>query len=158
MKTLRLYLIVLAGLLLVGLGITLLRLPSPVNSVQAPLEVVTQVPNAPVLKVSTNAQQLYRLDPTQSEARYSVQETILQTIEGRTVVGKTKGISGDILIDSETFTNSQLLIATCAMTEFAKGFSSPPTIPKPFSFQKNCLAYQRSSSQIKRITFKSKGI
>jgi polyisoprenoid-binding protein YceI len=108
MKILRLYLIVLAGLVLLGLAITLLRQPTTVNNVQVPLETISKAPEAPILKVSTNAQQLYKIDPAQSQASYRVQETILQTIEGRTVVGTTKGISGDILIDSETFTNSQL--------------------------------------------------
>lgn len=108
MKTLRLYLMVLAGLVLLGLAITVLRRPTSVNNVRAPLETVSKAPEAPVLKVSTSSQQLYKIDPTQSEASYSVQETILQTIEGRTVVGKTKGISGNILVDSKNFTQSRL--------------------------------------------------
>jgi polyisoprenoid-binding protein YceI len=107
MKPLRLYLVVLASLVLLGLGLSLLR-PKPLNNSQVPLETVAQAPEAPVLKVSSASQQLYKLDPAQSQASYSVQETILQTIEGRTVIGKTKGISGKILLDSNNLTQSQL--------------------------------------------------
>lgn len=107
MKTLRLTLVVLAGLVLIGLGILFLR-PKPVNNVQAPLENVTQAPKAPVLQVSRDSQQLYKIDPAQSEASYTVQETILQTVEGRTVVGKTNGISGELVLDTENLVNSQL--------------------------------------------------
>jgi polyisoprenoid-binding protein YceI len=107
MKTLQLYFIVLAGLLLLGLGITFLR-PKQTVTAQALLETVTDPPEAPVLNPSSPSQKLYKLDASQSEASYSVQETILQTIEGRTVVGTTKGVSGEILFDSENAGNSQL--------------------------------------------------
>ena len=107
MKTLRLYFIVLGALLLVGLGLTFFRQSRPITT-QTPLETVSQAPEAPVLKVSSEAQQIYTIDPSQSEARYSVDEVILQTLEGRTVVGKTKGIAGEILFDSSNASNSQL--------------------------------------------------
>lgn len=107
MKTLRLYLVVLAALILIGLGLTFLRPNRPVAA-QTPPEVVSEVPEAPVLQATSPSQQLYKLDASESEASYSVDEVILQTIEGRTVVGKTKGISGEILFDAESPSNSQL--------------------------------------------------
>jgi polyisoprenoid-binding protein YceI/mono/diheme cytochrome c family protein len=107
MKTLRLYLIVLGVLLLLGLGITVLGPSKPVVA-EAPLETVAAPPAAPVLEVSGPSQQLYKIDASQSEASYSVDEIILQTIEGRTVVGKSKGISGELLFDTATPGNSQL--------------------------------------------------
>ncbi len=107
MKTLRPYLIVLGVLLLLGLGITVLRPNRPVAA-EAPLETVAAPPAAPVLEASRPSQQLYNIDASQSEASYSVDEIILQTIEGRTVVGKSKGISGELLFDSTTPGNSQL--------------------------------------------------
>jgi polyisoprenoid-binding protein YceI len=107
MKILRLYLVVLTGLLLIGLAIVFLRSSKPVTVRTSP-ETLAQAPEAPVLKVSTPSQQLFKIDPAHSEASYSVQETILQTIEGRKVVGKTKGISGTFLFDSANPSNSQL--------------------------------------------------
>jgi polyisoprenoid-binding protein YceI len=108
MKTIRLYFIVLVALVLVVLGITFLLRPAKPVAAQAPLETVARAPQAPVLRVSSPSQQLYKIDASQSEASYSVQETILQTIEGRTVIGKTKGVSGEILFDSAKPSNSQL--------------------------------------------------
>jgi polyisoprenoid-binding protein YceI len=107
MKNLRLYLVLLGVLLLLGLGLTFFRQTRPVVA-QAPLETVSQPPEAPVLEVSSASQQLYNIDASHSEASYSVDEVILQTIEGRTVVGKTKGISGEILFDTANPNNSQL--------------------------------------------------
>jgi polyisoprenoid-binding protein YceI len=107
MKRLWLYLIVLAILLLTGLGITFFRPSRPVVT-QAPLEIVSQPPAAPVLEISSTSQQLYKIDTSQSEASYSVDEIILQTVEGRTVIGKTKGITGEILFDSANPASSQL--------------------------------------------------
>jgi polyisoprenoid-binding protein YceI len=106
-KILRLYFIVLGALLLMGLGITFLRQGRPVV-IEVPLETVSQPPAAPVLDISSESQQLYRIDTSQSEASYSVNEIILQTVEGRTVVGKTKGVSGEILFDTVNPSQSQL--------------------------------------------------
>jgi polyisoprenoid-binding protein YceI len=107
MKPLRLSLLVLAGLLVLGLVIFFLR-PRPVSTAQVLLEIVAQAPAAPILDVSSPSQQLYKIDPAQSEASYSVQETILQTTNGRTAVGTTNGITGEFVLDSANISESQL--------------------------------------------------
>jgi polyisoprenoid-binding protein YceI len=71
-------------------------------------EIVAVTPAAPVLSLAGDDQFLYRIDPAQSEARYAVQEVILDTLEGRTIIGTTQSISGDVLIDVGTPTNSRV--------------------------------------------------
>lgn len=71
-------------------------------------DIVTVVPAAPVLTASGDGQSLYRIDPTQSRASYAVQEVILNTVEGRTVIGATQSIRGDVLVDVDAPASSQL--------------------------------------------------
>lgn len=62
---------------------------------------------APTLQVGTRGQVVYRIDTTQSLARYSVQETFVgQPIS--TAGGTTEQIAGDILIDHDDYAQSQV--------------------------------------------------
>jgi polyisoprenoid-binding protein YceI/mono/diheme cytochrome c family protein len=79
----------------------------PELSITLPLEIVSSAPAAPKLE-PTATQTLYRIDTTQSEARYNLQETILAGLSERTVVGKSQTITGDILVDLQTPANIQL--------------------------------------------------
>jgi polyisoprenoid-binding protein YceI len=116
----------------------------------------------------TNTQQLYKIDPALSEASYSVQETILQTIEGRTVVGKTKGISGDILVDSETSTNSQLGKITIAVEQLTsdsnlrddrirKGFLESSRYPEAVFIPEKLLSLPEKLEPNQTYTFQIEG-
>ncbi len=71
-----------------------------------------EAPPAPVLAQASEGQTLYRIDPNQSQASYSVQEVYVGKIDGKLVVGTTKGIAGDVLIDWNDFTQSQLGMIT----------------------------------------------
>lgn len=71
-----------------------------------------EAPPIPVLAAPTETQTLYRIDPNQSQASYSVQEVYVGTIDGKLVVGETNGIAGDVLIDWNDFTQSQLGMIT----------------------------------------------
>jgi polyisoprenoid-binding protein YceI len=63
--------------------------------------------SAPTLIVETRGQVVYRIDTTQSLARYSVQETFVgQPIS--TAVGTTQQMAGDILIDHDDYSQSQV--------------------------------------------------
>lgn len=65
-------------------------------------------PPPPELPQPTGQQTLYRVDPNQSVARYSVQEVYVGTFDGKLVVGETTAISGEGLVDWENPANSQL--------------------------------------------------
>jgi polyisoprenoid-binding protein YceI len=71
-------------------------------------EIIAVAPTAPVLDVAGEDQFIYRIDPAQSEARYAVQEVILNTAEGRRVIGTTQLIRGDVLIDLNVPASSQV--------------------------------------------------
>ncbi len=73
-----------------------------------PSPVVEFAPAAPLLEAVGVDQVLYHIDPTQSEARYAVQEVILQTAKGRLVTGRTPAVRGEILIDTANPANSQV--------------------------------------------------
>ncbi len=167
MKVLRLSLIVLTTLLLVGFGITLFR-PAQNVAVQQLLETVTQAPEAPVLKVANTSQRLYKLDHNQSETSYSVQETILQTIEGRTVVGTTKGISGEILFDSDKASNSQLGKITIDVEQLTsdstlrderirKGFLESSKYPEATFIPKKLVGFPNQLEPNQTYTFQIEG-
>lgn len=51
---------------------------------------------------------VYRIDATQSEARYEVGETFFQGNRFVTAIGRTKGIAGDVLVDFANPANSQI--------------------------------------------------
>ncbi|MEM7134331.1 MAG: YceI family protein [Chloroflexota bacterium] len=69
-------------------------------------------PPPPELPRPTGQQTLYRIDPNQSVARYSVQEVYVGTIDGKLVVGETTAINGEGLVDWENPANSQLGMIT----------------------------------------------
>jgi polyisoprenoid-binding protein YceI len=62
---------------------------------------------APTLEVETNRQVVYRINPSQSEVRYAVDE-IFAGQEVSTAVGITYHIAGDIVIDRNDFSQSQV--------------------------------------------------
>ena len=51
---------------------------------------------------------LYRIDAAQSEARYEVGETFFQDNRFATAIGRTKGVAGDILINTAEPAKSQI--------------------------------------------------
>lgn len=65
-------------------------------------------PEAPTLQASATQQVVYRIDPSQSEARYSASEVFLRENRDASPVGVTKGIAGDVLIDFANPANSQV--------------------------------------------------
>lgn len=69
-------------------------------------------PPPPDLPPPSEQQILYRIDPLQSQAQYSVQEVYVGGIDGKLVVGQTSGIAGDVLIDWGDLANSQLGMVT----------------------------------------------
>lgn len=106
------------------------------RTIFAPVEVSTAAPIAPTLAAPTTApvstanttlnapaptaestkasaadsatQQLYRIDPAQSEARYEVNETFFQGNRLATAIGRTKGIAGDIRVNFAQPAQSQI--------------------------------------------------
>lgn len=62
---------------------------------------------APTLEAETNRQVIYRIDPSQSMVRYEVDETFVGQ-EGSTAVGTTNHIAGDVVIDRDNFSQSQV--------------------------------------------------
>ncbi|MFZ4660122.1 MAG: YceI family protein [Caldilineaceae bacterium] len=69
-------------------------------------------PPPPELPQPTGQQTLYRIDPNQSVARYSVQEVYIGAIDGNLVVGETTAINGAGLVDWANPANSQLGMIT----------------------------------------------
>ncbi len=53
-------------------------------------------------------QQLYRIDPAQSEVHYEVNETFFQGNRLNTAIGRTKGVAGDILVNFAQPAQSQI--------------------------------------------------
>jgi polyisoprenoid-binding protein YceI len=95
------------------------------RTIFAPVAVSTQAPSAPTLIAPTATSapaaaptestaagdpstQLYRIDATQSEVRYEVNETIFRNNRFQTAIGRTQGIAGDILIDFTQPANSRI--------------------------------------------------
>lgn len=62
--------------------------------------------SAPTLEPTTAAQKVYRIDPNQSEVRFTLDEKLMGN--PTTVVGKTNQIAGDILIDPSSPTKSTI--------------------------------------------------
>jgi polyisoprenoid-binding protein YceI len=59
--------------------------------------------NAPTLEASTSTQKVYRIDPAQSEVRFTLDEKLMG--QPNTVVGKTSQVTGDILLDPSAIAN-----------------------------------------------------
>ncbi|HET7376116.1 MAG TPA: hypothetical protein VFK30_05380, partial [Anaerolineae bacterium] len=65
--------------------------------------------NAPVTNTTNSNAQLYRIDATQSEVHYEVDETLFtQNNKLNTAIGRTKGVAGDLRIDFTDPAKSQL--------------------------------------------------
>ena len=64
------------------------------------------VPDAPELAAQGPDQVVYRIDPTRSEVRYEVEETLAG--RSNTAVGTTKGVAGDVLVDYADPQNSEV--------------------------------------------------
>jgi polyisoprenoid-binding protein YceI len=106
------------------------------RTIFAPVEVSTAAPVAPTLAAPTTApasaansptdapaptaesaganapdpasQQLYHIDPAQSEVRYEVNETIFRDNRLNTAIGRTKGVAGDIRVNFAQPSQSQM--------------------------------------------------
>ena len=77
------------------------KAPSAAQSAAQPT--TAAAPAAP-----TGAGQLYHIDAAQSEVHYEVNETFLQGNRLNTAIGRTKGIAGDLLINSADPAKSQI--------------------------------------------------
>jgi polyisoprenoid-binding protein YceI len=66
-------------------------------------------PVAPTLQAEAASNQVvYRIDPTQSEVRYEVDEIFLSDSQRNTAIGTTHGVAGDILLDFDDPAQSQV--------------------------------------------------
>ncbi len=68
----------------------------------------TAASSATAAPAASNDATLYRIDATQSEVRYEVNETFLQGNRLNTAIGRTKGVAGDILINMTDPAKSQI--------------------------------------------------
>ncbi len=105
---------VLAAIFLLGAAVYYFQLT-------APIQVSNKPPAAPTLAAGTTSipsgtgipsvetvAQVYRIDPTQSEALYRVDETFFDVRGFVIVTGTTNGVAGDILVDSQNPANSRI--------------------------------------------------
>jgi polyisoprenoid-binding protein YceI len=87
-------------------------LPAPTVVADQPTAGQTQAATQPGTAASTTSPagaQRYRIDASQSEVRYEVDETFFnENNRLNTAIGRTKGIAGDILIDFANPSNSQV--------------------------------------------------
>ena len=71
-------------------------MPTPAIDAGTSIATATVVPQATPVATGVT---IYRIDPAQSEARYTVDETFFDARGLVTVVGTTNGVAGDISID-----------------------------------------------------------
>ena len=57
---------------------------------------------------ASRSSKVYEIDPAQSEVHYEVGETFLQGNRFNLAIGRTKGVAGEIAIDTQTPANSQI--------------------------------------------------
>lgn len=93
-----------APLLVIGLGLAGLVLWN--NLHVDPVEYSLDVPNAPQLTAADSNQHVYRIDASKSSVSYDVDEVLAGT--AHTAHGTTAGLAGDILIDDNDPTKSQI--------------------------------------------------
>jgi polyisoprenoid-binding protein YceI len=99
---------------------------------EAPAATATAEPAAPVptteaaatadSETSTtpaNGFQLYRIDPAQSEARYQVDELFFTGNRLATAIGRTNGVSGEIMVDFAQPANTKLGEITIDVSQLA---------------------------------------
>ena len=66
-------------------------------------------PTSASASANTNSSdQVYRIDPAQSEVRYEVNETLFQANRLNTAIGRTKGIAGEMRVDFAQPAQSQI--------------------------------------------------
>src|SRR5688500_987527 len=102
--------LVMVGLVALGLlvgGAYYLWLTSPVNISDSPPAAAT-IPSSPVSGAEDSALKLYRVDPSQSEAQYRVDETFFDRRGLVTVTGTTRAVAGEILVDPSSFAKSRV--------------------------------------------------
>ncbi len=109
----RLVVILAGAILLLALPIlfTSVRNPTPNHQPHQPSISVERVDNPPAMPnvlVAGEKQAIFHIDPTQSVASYSVDEILLGSLRGRTVVGVSSAITGEVLIDFAVPQRSQL--------------------------------------------------
>ena len=78
------------------------------RTVFAPVAANTDALTASSLSLSDPSTQVYRIDASQSEVRYEVNETFLQGNRLNTAIGRTKGIAGDIAVNMAQPSKSQM--------------------------------------------------
>jgi polyisoprenoid-binding protein YceI len=78
------------------------------RTIFAPVAANTDALAAPSLSSSDPSTQVYRIDASQSEVRYEVNETFLQGNRLNTAIGRTKGIAGDIAVNMAQPSKSQI--------------------------------------------------
>lgn len=71
------------------------------SATEAPPETETLAAPPDVVLTLQDGQTRYELDPARSEARYLVREKLLSSIEGRVVTGRTRAVSGALLLGTE---------------------------------------------------------
>ena len=64
--------------------------------------------NASSSAASASGQQVYKIDPAQSEVHYEVNETLFQDNRLNTAIGRTKGIAGEIAVNFTQPSQSQI--------------------------------------------------
>jgi polyisoprenoid-binding protein YceI len=107
-------------------------------------------PGAAASTTSTAGAQRYRIDASQSEVRYEVDETFFnENNRLNTAIGRTKGIAGDLLIDFAKPSNSQVGEIVIDVSQFTSDESRRDNF-----IRRNGL----NSSQYPKATFVTKSI
>lgn len=83
-------------------------LAAPTQPPAEPTEPAAPEATAPGAAAGNAEAVLYRIDASQSEVRYEVDETFFQGNRLNTAIGRTQGIAGDILVDFAQPSNSQI--------------------------------------------------
>ncbi|NJL94803.1 MAG: YceI family protein, partial [Anaerolineae bacterium] len=116
-KTRRTLFIGAAVLALVGLGIGLYAFDTFIGFSD---DIDENPPVAPTLEAAAQGRQVvYRIDATQSEVRYNIDEVFLDDNTLASPVGRTQGIAGDVLIDFENPQASQVGTVVINIEQFA---------------------------------------
>ena len=99
----RILIIVVVLVVIGGVGLFILD-----RTIFAPVAANTQALNASILVSSDPAAKVYHIDASQSEVHYEVNETFVQGSRLNTAIGRTKGIAGDILVNVDQPSKSQI--------------------------------------------------
>ena len=99
----RILIIVVVLVVIGGVGLFILD-----RTVFAPVAANTQALSAPSLVSGDPSAKVYHIDAAQSEVHYEVGETFVQGSRFQTAIGRTKGIAGDILVNTDQPAKSQI--------------------------------------------------